>query len=128
MPFLKTADDISVYLRGFENLVQWVFQNRRRFGRYEGSSGVIEGQRVFIVDMQFKRYCELEYIDRIGFLSWLKANGKLILRNNSKGYTFSKRIIKDPIECIVFDLPIHPEVPATPFADSMESGSDVTEN
>lgn len=109
VPFLKSMEDISVYRRGYENLVQWVYLNRFQFGRFGGSCGVIDGLKVQIIKPEFVSFCERENINDKGFLSWLKKNGKLTLRETGKGYTFPCRILSDPIECVVIELPTQPD-------------------
>lgn len=118
VPFLKTMDDISVYRRGYDNLVQWVYLNRFQFGKFARSYGLIDGHKVRIIKPEFINFCDRECINVDGFLRWLRKNGKLTLRKRGTGFTFPYRILSDLIECVVIELPTQPDEVDSVSADT----------
>lgn len=90
--FLLTKAQVSLNIRAYEYLVDWIAVNKSKFSTHADSEiyGIIENERAFIIPTIFNRILEDANYSPGGFLSWLKSTGKL---STDQGHLTIKKII-----------------------------------
>jgi hypothetical protein len=103
-PYLVSKNDVSAGKRAYHWLCGWVAANCHHF--YRGTQlpqgatyGVIEGDVACIIRSIFNQIIQNAGFSPNATLSYLRANGLLIIREN-KGYTKTRRINGITTDCI----------------------------
>ncbi|MCU7381032.1 DUF927 domain-containing protein [Clostridiales Family XIII bacterium ASD5510] len=103
--FLSTHDEVSVNLKAYEWLMEWLAQNSAHFDenqdRIPDTWGKIAYGSASIVRSVFNKACTENGYNPTAFLSWLKRNDKLELTKSGKGYTKAVKINKVACHCVV---------------------------
>lgn len=103
--FLSTHDEVSVNLRAYDWLMEWLAQNSAHFDDEQDRVPDIWGKMSYgsaaIIRSVFNKACADNGFNSTAFLAWLKRNGKLELPKNGKGYTKSVRVGKISCNCVV---------------------------
>lgn len=100
-PFLKTKDEVSANVRGYEYVCQQVAANQLRFMQSDKPGeiwGEFDGDSVYIIKSQFDRICADGGFSPAPLLSWL-ADKRLIRRQSGKN-TVTKRIGATVVRCV----------------------------
>lgn len=106
-PYLQTKKSVSAGERGYQYMCDWVASNSKRFATGEDNNGevfgLIQGDFAYIIRSKFDEAASKQGFDTRALLSWLKSNGKILVRgrNNTRG----KRIGGVNVECVVLRLP-----------------------
>lgn len=103
--FLSTHEEVSVNLKAYEWLMEWLAQNSARFDEEQEKMPDIWGKISYgsaaIIRSVFNKACTENGFNPTAFLAWLKRNDKLELQKNGKGYTKSVKINKIACHCVV---------------------------
>ena len=103
--FLSTHEEVSVNLKAYEWLMEWLAQNSARFDEDQEKMPDIWGKISYgsaaVIRSVFNKACTENGFNPIAFLAWLKRNDKLELQKNGKGYTKSVKINKIACHCVV---------------------------
>lgn len=103
--FLSTHEEVSVNLKAYEWLMEWLAQNSARFDEDQEKMPDIWGKISYgsaaIIRSVFNKACTENGFNPTAFLAWLKRNDKLELQKNGKGYTKSVKINKIACHCVV---------------------------
>lgn len=106
--FLKTKQEVSVGVRGYEYIMGWLGMNSARFKRDDepvigDCYGCIENGYACIVRSKFNDVVEEAGISGMALLKYLKAEGLILVR--ARAMTRPKRINGIPTECVCLKLP-----------------------
>lgn len=103
--FLSTHEEVSVNLKAYEWLMEWLAQNSARFDEEQEKMPDIWGKISYgsaaVIRSVFNKACTENGFNPTAFLAWLKRNDKLELQKNGKGYTKSVKINKIACHCVV---------------------------
>ena len=103
--FLSTHEEVSVNLKAYEWLMEWLAQNSARFDEDQEKMPDIWGKISYgsaaVIRSVFNKACTENGFNPTAFLAWLKRNDKLELQKNGKGYTKSVKINKIACHCVV---------------------------
>ena len=103
--FLSTHDEVSVNLKAYNWLMEWLAQNQAHFDenqdKYPDVWGKMSFGSVSIIRSVFNKACNENGFNPTAFLSWLKRNEKLELQKNRKGYTKAVKVKGIACHCVV---------------------------
>ncbi|MEG0830675.1 MAG: DUF927 domain-containing protein [Anaerovoracaceae bacterium] len=103
--FLSTHEEVSVNLKAYEWLMEWLAQNGARFGDNQDKIPDVWGKISYgsaaIIRSVFNKACSENGYNPTAFLSWLKRNDKLELLKSGKGYTKAVKVNGVACHCVV---------------------------
>lgn len=103
--FLSTHDEVSVNLKAYNWLMEWLAQNSAHFKENQDKVTDIWGKMSFgsvsIIRSVFNKACNENGFNPTAFLSWLKRNDKLELLKSGKGYTKAVKVNGIACHCVV---------------------------
>lgn len=107
-PFLQTKAAVSAHERSYEQLCEYVIQNRHRFkesNNYDAVWGKFNEAETmaYVVKREYDRICADEGFNGKALLSWMTRNGKAE-RSRDK-LTKKARINGQPVEAVALNLP-----------------------
>lgn len=113
---LASKDDVSVGVRAYSYLLNWVALNANKMREAENGEayGKIDGAHALIVRSAFNKALADAGFSPAPVLSYLKSKGLLDCRAG-KGFTKTKRINGVPTDCIVLQISEESEDDELPF-------------
>lgn len=106
--FLKTKQEVSVGVRGYEYIMGWLSMNAMHFKKADEQPigevyGTIENGYACIVRSKFNDVTEEAGISSAALLRYLKSEGLILVRG--RAFTKSRRINGIMTECVCLKLP-----------------------